>query len=487
MGEFAIGQGVPRFEDPRLVKGAGRYVGDMVLPGMAFGQVLRSPHAHARIRSIDVGAARAAPGVLAVLIGADWQASGFGDLPVPGGLKRRDGSPLYRSPYPALAKERVRWVGDYVAFVVAETSHEALDAAELIEVDYEPLLAVTSAVDAVAPGAPLVFDDCPNNICFVQLEGDKAVTDAAFARADHVVKHRFVINRVTAASMEPRGSIGVYHGAEGRYTIYTTLQRTHTFREELAKFVLRLPENKVRVVAGDIGGSFGMKSAVYNEVGLVLLAAKIVGRPVKWISTRSEAFLGDAQARDNVTDAEMALDRDGNFLAVRVKTIANVGAYLQVGGQSFIANIGTLAGVYRTPALHADITAVFTNTNPVRPYRGNGRPEAAYVIERLVDLAADQLGFDPVELRRRNTIPPDAMPFRTGLTFTYDSGDFARNMDMALELADFTGFEKRRAEAEREPPVPSPKKTWSVSPCRYCTARGSSPRRSQTICLNAVS
>ena len=449
MGEFAIGQGVPRFEDPRLVKGEGRYVGDIVLPGMAFGHVLRSPHAHARIRSIDVGAARAAPGVLAVLTGADWQASGFGDLPVPGGLKRRDGSPLYRSPYPALAKERVRWVGDYVAFVVAETSHEALDAAELIEVDYEPLLAVTSAVDAVAPGAPLVFDDCPNNVCFVQLEGDKAVTDAAFARADHVVKHRFVINRVTAASMEPRGSIGVYHGAEGRYTIYTTLQRTHTFREELAKFVLRLPENKVRVVAGDIGGSFGMKSAVYNEVGLVLLAAKIVGRPVKWISTRSEAFLGDAQARDNVTDAEMALDRDGNFLAVRVKTIANVGAYLQVGGQSFIANIGTLAGVYRTPALHADITAVFTNTNPVRPYRGNGRPEAAYVIERLVDLAADQLGFDPVELRRRNTIPPDAMPFRTGLTFTYDSGDFARNMDMALELADFTGFEKRRAEAER--------------------------------------
>jgi aerobic carbon-monoxide dehydrogenase large subunit len=449
MGEFAIGQGVPRFEDPRLVKGEGRYVGDIVLPGMAFGHVLRSPHAHARIRAIDVGAAKAAPGVLAVLTGADWQASGFGDLPVPGGLKRRDGSQLYRSPYPALAKDRVRWVGDYVAFVVAETSNQALDAAELIEVDYEPLPAVISVVDAIVPGAPLVFDDCPDNICFVQLEGDKAATDAAFAHGHHTIKHRFVINRVTAASMEPRGSIGVYHPAEGRYTIYTTLQRTHTFREELARFVLRLPENKVRVVAGDIGGSFGMKSAVYNEVGLVLLAAKLVGRPVKWISTRSEAFLGDAQARDNVTDAEMALDRDGNFLAVRVKTLANVGAYLQVGGQSFIANIGTLAGVYRTPALHADITAVFTNTNPVRPYRGNGRPEAAYVIERLVDLAADQLGFDPVELRRRNTIPPDAMPFRTGLTFTYDSGDFTQNMDMALKLADFAGFEKRRAEAER--------------------------------------
>jgi carbon-monoxide dehydrogenase large subunit len=449
MGEFAIGQGVPRFEDPRLVRGEGRYVGDIVLPGMAFGHVLRSPHAHARIRSIDASKAKAAPGVLAVLTGADWQASGFGDLPVPGGLKRRDGSPLYRPSFPALVKDRVRWVGDYVAFVVAETSHQAMDAAELIAVDYELLRAITSAAEAVAPGSPLVFDDCPNNICFVQLEGDKAATDAAFARADHVIKHRLVINRVTAASMEPRGSIGVYQPAERRYTIYTTLQRAHTFREELARNVLRVPENKVRVVAGDIGGSFGMKSAVYNEVALVLLAAKVTGRPVKWISTRSEAFLGDAQARDNVTDAELALDRDGNFLAVRVKTIANLGAYLQVGGQSFVTNIGTLAGVYRTPALHADITAVFTHTNPVRPYRGNGRPEAAYVIERLVDLAADQLGLDPVELRRRNTIPPQAMPFRTGLTFTYDSGEFAENMDMALKLADFTGFEARRAESHK--------------------------------------
>jgi carbon-monoxide dehydrogenase large subunit len=280
MGEFAIGQGVPRFEDPRLVRGEGRYVGDIALPGMAFGHVLRSPHAHARIRSIDVSRARAAPGVLAVLTGADWQASGFGDLPVPGGLKRRDGAPLYRPAFPALVKDRVRWVGDYVAFVVAQSIHQAMDAAELIAVDYEPLPAVTSAVAAIMPGAPLVFDDCPSNICFVQLEGDKAATDLAFAHADHVVKHRLVINRVTAASMEPRGSVGIYHPADGRYTIHTTLQRAHSFREELAKFVLRVPENKVRVVAGDIGGSFGMKSAVYNEVALVLLAAKVTGRPV---------------------------------------------------------------------------------------------------------------------------------------------------------------------------------------------------------------
>ena len=447
MGEFGIGQGVPRFEDPRLVRGEGHYVGDMALPGMAFGHVLRSPHAHAVVRAIDTRKAKAAPGVLAILTGADWQASGFGDLPVPSGPKRRDGSPLYRPPYPALVKERVRWVGDYVAFVVAETTHQALDAAELIAVDYEPRPAVTATADAIAPDAPRVWDDCPANICFVQLEGDKAATDAAFARADHVIKHRLVVNRVTAASMEPRGSIGDYQAADGRYTIYTTLQRAHSFREDLARFVLRVPENKVRVVAGDIGGSFGMKSAVYNEVALVLWAAKLLRRPVKWISTRSEAFLGDAQARDNVTDAELALDRDGNFLAVRATTIANLGAHLQVGGNVFTSNIGTLAGVYRTPTLHVDITGVFTHTNPVRPYRGNGRPEAAYVIERLIDLAADQLGLDPVELRRRNTIPPDAMPFKTGLTFTYDSGEFAKNMDMALDLADSAGFEARRAEA----------------------------------------
>jgi carbon-monoxide dehydrogenase large subunit len=449
VGEFGIGQSVPRFEDPRLVRGEGRYVGDIMLPGMAFGYVQRSPHAHARIRSIDTTRAKAAPGVLAVLTGADWQASGYGDLPVPGGMKRRDGSPLYRPRYPALVKDRVRWVGDCVAFVVAETYHQAADAAELIEVDYETLPAAVSAADSIRDGAPLVHDDCPNNICFVHLEGDKAATDAAFARAAHVVKQRFVINRVTAASMEPRGSIGVYHPAEGRFTVYTTLQRTFPFREELARAVLKVPENKVRVIAGDIGGAFGMKTAIYNEVALVVWTAKLTGRPVKWISTRSESFLCDAQARDNVSDAELALDGEGNFLGARVKTIANLGAYLQVGSQSFVGNIGTFGGVYKTPALHADITAVFTHTNPVRPYRGNGRPEAAYVIERLVDLAADQLGIDPVELRRRNTIPPQAMPFKTQLNFLYDCGEFEKNMDMTLTLADAAGFPARQAQSRK--------------------------------------
>jgi carbon-monoxide dehydrogenase large subunit len=447
MGEFAIGQSVSRFEDPRLLKGGGRYVGDMVLPGTVFGYVLRSPHAHARIRSIDTAKAKAAPGVLAVLTGADWRASGWGDLPVPGGLKRRDGS-VFQPPYPALVADRVRWVGDYVAFVVAETYLQALDAAELIAVDYEPLPAVVSTGEASAAGAPRVWDGCSDNIGFVQLFGDKAATDAAFAKADHVVKHRLVINRVTAASMEPRGCLGDYNAAEGRYTIYTTLQRVHPFRAELSP-ILKVPESDIRVVAGDIGGSFGMKSAVYNEVALVLLASKVVGRPVKWVSTRSESFLCDAQARDNVTEAELALDKNGAFLAMRANVIASIGAYLQTGMPAFTGNIGTLAGVYRIPAMHADVTAVFTHTNPVRPYRGNGRPEAAYVIERLVDLAADELGIDPAELRRKNYIPPDAMPFKTALTFTYDSGEFEKSMDMALELADFHGFERRRAEARK--------------------------------------
>src|SRR5712691_2337337 len=272
MGEFALGQPVPRFEDPRLLRGGGRYVDDMVLLRMAFGHVLRSPHAHARIRSIDTTAAKAAPGVLTVLIGADWEASGWGDLPSPRGLRLRDGSPSFRPRFPALVKDRVRWVGDYVAFVVALTKDQAADAAELIAVDYEPLPAIVSTADAVKPGAPLVWDESPGNIVFFHPEGNAAATDAAFAGAAHIVKHGFVINRVTAAAMEPRGAIGDYNAAEDRWNIYTTLQRTHSYRAELARQVLKVPESRVRVIAGDIGGSFGMKSAIYNEVALVLLA-----------------------------------------------------------------------------------------------------------------------------------------------------------------------------------------------------------------------
>ena len=449
MGEFAIGQGVSRFEDPRLVQGRGRFVDDVVYPGMVFGVLLRSPHGHAKINSIDTAAAKAAPGVLAVITAADWKKAGLGELPSHGGLKRRDGSPMFKPPYPVLAEDRVRWVGDPVAFIVAETSAQAQDAAELVEVDYEALPAVVSTAQATETGAAKVWDDCPDNISFVELIGDKAATDAAFAKAAHVVKHRFVINRVTAASMEPRGAVGVYLPADDRYIIHSPVQRAHPYRSEIARHVLKVPESKVRVICTDVGGSFGMKTPVFNEAPLVMFASKLTGRPVKWMSTRTEAFLSDAQARDNVTEAELALDSDGHFLAMRVKTIAAIGAYLQNNMPAFLFNAGTLAGTYRTPAMFVDITAVFTNTNPVRPYRGNGRPEAGYVIERMVDLAADQLGIEPAELRRRNYISPEQMPFKTGLTFIYDSGEFEKNMDLALELADAKGFKKRREESRK--------------------------------------
>jgi aerobic carbon-monoxide dehydrogenase large subunit len=448
MGEFAIGQGVPRFEDPRLVRGGGRYIDDVVYPGMAYGVVLRSPHGHAKILSVKTDSAKAAPGVLAVITAADWKKAGLGELPSHAGLKRRDGSPMFKAAYPVLAEDRVRWVGDPVAFVVAETAAQAADAAEMIAVDYEPLPAVVSTAKATEPDAAKVWDGCPDNISFVELLGDKAATDAAFAKAAHVVKHRFVINRVTAAAMEPRGAVGVYLPAEDRYIIHSPVQRAHPYRNEIAK-VMKIPESKVRVICIDVGGSFGMKTPVFNEAPLTMLASKLTGRAVKWMSTRTEAFLSDAQARDNVTEAELALDKNGAFLGFRVKTIAAIGAYLQNNMPAFILNAGTLAGVYRTPAMHVDITGVFTNTNPVRPYRGNGRPEAGYIIERMVDLAADELGLDPAELRRRNYISPQQMPFKTGLTFTYDCGEFEKNMDLALELADFKGFKRRRDESRR--------------------------------------
>ena len=448
MGEFAIGQSVSRFEDPRLIQGRGRYIDDVVYPGMAFGVVLRSPHGHAKINLIDTTAAKAAPGVLAVITAADWKKAGLSELPSHTGLKLRNGSAMFKPPYPVLAEDRVRWIGDPVAFIVAETNAQAQDAAEMVAVDYEPLPAVVSTAKAIEPDSPKVWDGCADNISFVELIGDKTATDAAFAKAAHIVKHRFVINRVTAAAMEPRGAVGVYLPAEDRYIVHSPVQRAHPYRNEIAK-VLKVAESKVRVICIDVGGSFGMKAPVFNEAPLTMFASKLTGRPVKWMSTRTEAFLSDAQARDNATDVELALDSDGHFLAMRVKTLAAIGAYLQNNMPAFVLNAGTLAGVYRIPAMHVDITGVFTNTNPVRPYRGNGRPEAGYVIERIVDLAADELGIDPAELRRRNYISPQQMPFKTALTFTYDCGEFEKNMDLALELADIKGFKQRRAESRK--------------------------------------
>ena len=448
MGEYAIGRPVPRSEDPRLLRGGGRYVDDVRLPRMAHGVVLRSPHAHARVLSIDTAAAKAAPGVLAVLTGEDWAASGFGDIPSGGSFKRRDGSPMYVPPAPALVRDRVRRVGDYVAFIVAETPFAAMDAAELVAVAYEPLPAVTSTEEAIKPNAPLVWEDCPGNICFVHIGGDKEATDAAFVGAARVIRHKLVINRVAANAIEPRSCVADYDWTSDHYTLYTTLQGAFNYRNQIAAKVLKVPESRVRVIAADIGGSFGMKSAVYNEVGLVLLASKLLRRPVKWTSTRAEALLSDSQGRDNVTEAEFALDEANRFRGLRVRTVAGLGAYLmQATVNPPVANLGGLAGVYRIPAIHVDVTGVFTHTVPTRPYRGAGRPEASYVIERIIDVAADEIGLDAAELRRINTIPTDAFPYKTALTFTYDCGDFGKNLDMALEMADYANFERRRAEA----------------------------------------
>ncbi len=449
MGEFAIGQAVTRTEDPRLLRGGGRYTDDINLPGMVYGAVLRSAHAHARVKSIDAAAAAAAPGVIAVLTDEDWRRLGWNDMPgseLP--LKRPGGREIYKPPYPAMARGIVRWIGDPVAFVVAETAAQAQDAVELIGVDYEPLPAVIDTQTALAPGQPLVWPEAENNICYVWTGGDKAKTDAAFAGADRVVRYKAVINRITAATMEPRSTVAHWDSASDRLTIYTTLQRAFVHRQQVSEMI-NMAESKIRMVAPDIGGSFGMKSALFNESAITILATMVTGRPVKWTATRSESFLGDATCRDHIYDMELAVAKDGKFLGLRGLSTVAVGAYVQQGGESTgVANIGTLAGVYVFPAIDVEVRTVFTHTNPQRPYRGNGRGEAAYAIERLVDNAARELKMDPAELRRINMIPPEAMPYKTGLVFTYDSGDFANAMNRALEMADYKGFPARRAAAK---------------------------------------
>jgi carbon-monoxide dehydrogenase large subunit len=448
--KFAMGQSVRRLEDPRLVQGLGRYSDDVNLPRQAHAVVVRSPHAHARIRGIGSADALRAPGVLAVLTGTDLAADGLGNLPSDGSRKRRDGSPAFPTPRPALARERVRHVGDPVALVVAETPEAAADGAELVAVDYEPLPAVVGAVWATSGAAPAVWDEAPDNVAFVWEAGSRDTVARGFAAAAHVTRLDFVVSRVAALPLEPRGAVGEFDRRSGRYTLHTGIQAPHGLRTLLAEQILRVPHSQVRVVTGEVGGSFGMRSGIYPELVLVLWAAKRLGRPVKWTASRREGFVSDEPGRDNVTSVELALDADGRFLALRVNTRVDVGAYLtQRSAGPATNNVGGVAGVYTTPAIHLQTSGVFTNTTPTGPYRGAGRPEATYAIERVIDVAARELGIDPVELRRRNLIPASAMPFKTGLVFTYDCGDFARVMDLALAQADHAGVERRRQEARR--------------------------------------
>jgi len=446
--KFAIGQSVRRREDPHLLRGRGRYSDDVTLPREAFGVVVRSPHAHARIRSVSVAAARTAPGVVAVLTADDLAADGLGHLPTDASRKRRDGTPAFATPRPALARERVRHVGDPVAFVIAETPAQAADAAERVRVEYEALPAVAATSDARRPGAALVWDEAPDNVAFVWEAGHRDAVARAFETAAHVTRLDFIVSRVAAAPLEPRGAVGEFDQRTGRYTLHTGIQAPHGLRTLLAEQIFRVPHSHLRVVTGEVGGSFGMRSGVYPEHVLVLWAARRLGRPVKWTSSRREGFVTDEHGRDNVSTAELALDAGGRFLGLRVAITLNVGAYLtpRSAGPG-TNNVGGLAGVYTTPAIHVQTTGVYSHTTPTGPYRGAGRPEATYAIERVIDVAAHERGLDPVELRRRNLIPAAAMPFKTGLVFTYDCGDFGRGLEMALARADHGAFAKRRAEA----------------------------------------
>lgn len=449
MLKYAIGQSVPRTEDPRLLRGHGRYVDDNNMINQAYAVMVRSPHAHAEIRSIDAGAALEMPGVVAVLTGADYETDGLGYVAGPSPLKRRDGSQMFRPPRPAITRDRVRHVGQIVAMVIAESVDIAKDAAEAVEVDYEPLPTNVDTAGARASGTPAIWAECPDNECFYREVGNKEGAEAAIKGAAHVVRQRFVINRIHANTMEPRGALSYYDPGEGHYTIHTGVQRPYAWRTTLTKNLFRIPENKLRLITGDMGGSFGMKGALYPEIPLTAWASKRIGRPVKWRCERSEGFVADDHARDNVSDVELALDKNGKFLALRVRTAAALGAYVSLNGFGPPTNnLGGLAGVYTFQAIHVAVSGVFTNTTPLSPYRGAGRPEASYIVERMIDIAAAELGMDPVELRRRNLIPPEAMPYKTALTFTYDCGEFERLLDKTLAKADYAGFRARRKQSE---------------------------------------
>ncbi len=447
--QFGIGQPVERKEDPRFLTGRGRYVGDIDLAHQTYAVFLYSPHAHAAIKSIDTTAAAAAPGVHAVLTGTDWTAAGLGTMD-PEAMPEDMGGPKgYRTHRTALAVDRVRFVGERVAVVIAATEDQARDAAELVAVDYQILPAAIRASDAVKPGAPQIYDGAANNISFTLRFGNGDAVDPAFAKAAHVTTMELFNNRLNAFTMEPRGCIAEYDEGTDRYTLYTSTQNPHGVRHLLSHQILHVPESQIRVVARDVGGGFGMKGQVYAEEAVCVWAARKVGRPVKWIATRSEALMGDAHGRDQTVTAELALAADGKFLALRWKGLHNVGAYIEgAGALPLIFSLRLAPTVYDIPAVLVSSSLVFTNTAPTVPYRGAGRPEAVYVIERLIDKAAHEMNIDTAEIRRRNLIKSAAMPYVTKTGWTYDTGDYAAALDKCQALADWAGFAARRTKSE---------------------------------------
>jgi carbon-monoxide dehydrogenase large subunit len=442
-----IGKSVKRKEDARFLTGAGQYTDDVVMTNQAHAYFLRSPHAHAKIRGIDITAAKAAPGVVAIYTGADLE--GVNGLPCGWLITSTDGTPMKEPKHAVLATDKVRYVGDHVALVVAETREQAKDAAELIDVDYEALPAVVNVVDALKPGAPQIHAEAPGNKCYHWALGDKAATDAAFAKAAHVTKIDIVNNRLIPNAIEPRAAVASYNRAQDEYTLYVTSQNPHVERLLMTAFVLGLPEHKVRVIAPDVGGGFGSKIYLYAEETAMVWASKRVNRPIKWACERSESFLSDAHGRDHVTRAELALDKDGKFLGMRVQTTAAMGAYLSTFASCIptILYATLLAGQYTTPAIHCEVTAVFTNTAPVDAYRGAGRPEATYVVERIVHQAAVEMGIAQDEIRRRNFIR--TFPYQTPVALLYDTGGYDACLDEAMKIADTKGFAGRKAESAK--------------------------------------
>ena len=449
--KYAVGQPVPRKEDPTLLRGEGRYSDDMNLPGQAYAVMVRSGYAHGVIRSIDTTAAKAMPGVLAVLTGADLIAGGMGNMPSGMAFKMRDGSDMPKPVQAILTTDKVRFVGDPYAIVIAETPKQAKDAIEAVMANIEPLPAVTDAADAAAPGAPVLFDATPGNVILDFHHGNADEVAAAFAKAAHVTRLKILNSRVVVCPMEPRSAIGEYDPATERWTLRVGSQGVFGMRQLLTG-PLKAPVEKIRVLTGNVGGSFGMKSSCYPEYPAILYAAKLLGRPVKWTDERGESFLSDSHGRAHDMEQEIALDAEGRILALRVTGYGNIGAYLSNG--TVLQPTGNIVkntiGVYATPLQEVSAKAMFTNTSPVGPYRGAGRPEGNYYIERLLDTAAREMGIDPVDIRRRNHIQPEAMPYQTPGGTTYDSGDFPTILEKALVAADWDGFAARKREsAER--------------------------------------
>ncbi len=449
MAHEGIGAAVRRKEDARFLSGRGTYTDDINRPGQLYAYIRRSDRPHAQLGRIDTAAAKASPGVVAVFTGADMQADNVGGLPCGWLIHNKDGSPMAEPPHPVLAVGKVRHVGDPIAVVIAETKQQAKDAAETLEIDLTDLPAAATPREALAAGAAALHDGAPGNLCYDWQLGDKAAVDAAFAKAAKTVKLELTNNRLIPNAMEPRAAIGDFDATSGDYTLYTTSQNPHVIRLLMGAFVLHIPESRLRVVAPDVGGGFGSKIYHYAEEAIVTWAAGKLRRPVKWTAERTESFMSDAHGRDHETTAEMALDANGNFLALRVSTLANMGGYLSTFA-TFIptyAHAPLLAGVYKTPAIYCEVKAVFTNTVPVDAYRGAGRPEATFLLERLVDVIAHDTGMDKIELRRRNFIPSNGFPYQTPVLMQYDSGDYEATLNTALKAADYPGFEARRQEA----------------------------------------